>query len=433
MADLAAVAGAEAALAAAARWEPTVEAFVALNPGAPGQAACAEGPLGGVPVTVKDNIAVAGQTMTAGSSWWHATPSQDAAAWQRLRGAGAVLVGRVNLHEFAYGATTVNERAQTTRNPWSPDRIAGGSSGGSAVSVAIGAAAVSLGTDTGGSVRIPAALCGVTGFKPTYGSVPTAGVLPLSPACDHVGVLAPDVAGCRTTWAVIADRKTDAAGPHSEHLALSSLRGLRVGLLTEYLSAADREVAARVEEVVDLVRDQGGVVEELVLEEESAAAAAASDVVAFEAAQMHRSWLDDPASEYGSAVRARLERGRALSARTYLRASRQFEVLAEELRRAQGAFEVVIGPTVPMTAPTVAAVESDEGALQARLLRNTYLFNVTGQPAISLPCGTDSAGLPIGVQLAAVRGGDALLLAVAEALESLIGEPLRVPELEVAP
>jgi aspartyl-tRNA(Asn)/glutamyl-tRNA(Gln) amidotransferase subunit A len=433
MVELGPAEGAAAALAAAAAWEPTVEAFIDRNPDAPHDAARATGPLGGMPVTVKDNIAVAGRTMTAGSSWWRATPQEDAAAWQRLRRAGAVLVGRVNLHEFAYGASTVNARSQTTRNPWSPDRIAGGSSGGSAVSVAIGAAAMSLGTDTGGSVRIPAALCGVTGFKPTHGVVSTAGVLPLSPTCDHVGVLAPGVAGCRSAWAVIADRAPGAAAAGSEQPVLASLRGVRVGLLREHLAAADPDVATRVAQVVDLIRDQGGLVDDLVLPQEAAAGAATSDVVAFEAAQLHRAWLDDPASEYDAGVRARLERGRALPAPRYLQATRERTRLATQLRCAQRAYDVVLGPTVQLTAPTVDAVLADEGSLQARLLRNTYLFNVTGQPAISLPCGTDSAGLPIGVQLAAARGRDTQLLAVSGALESVLDGPLRRPRLGTAP
>lgn len=431
MAELAVVSGVETALAAASAWEPTVEAFIELDPDAAKKASDASGPLAGLPVTVKDNIAVAGRAMTAGSSWWRTTPDTDAAAWKRLRSAGAVLVGRVNLHEFAYGASTVNEHARTTFNPWSPDRVAGGSSGGSAVSVAVGAAAVSLGTDTGGSVRIPAALCGVTGFKPTHGSVSTAGVLPLSPSCDHVGLLASDVDGCRSAWAVIADRAPSTAS--ADQRDGDALTGIRIGLLREHVAASDREVAARVGQVVDRLRDRGAIVDDLVLPQEAVAGAAASDVVAFEAAQLHRAWLDDPASEYGSAVRSRLERGRALSAQQYLRANRDRARLATELLRAQRPFDLVLGPTVQVTAPTVGEVRDDDGSLQARLLRNTYLFNVTGQPAVSLPCGTDSNGLPIGVQLAAARGRDARLLDLAQAVEQSLDGPLGRPRLGTAP
>lgn len=431
MPELAVVSGVEAALAAATAWEPTVEAFIELDLDAAGRAAGAQGPLAGLPVTVKDNIAVAGCTMTAGSSWWRTTPEADAAAWERLRRAGAVLVGRVNLHEFAYGASTVNQHSRTTFNPWSPDRVAGGSSGGSAVSVAVGAAAVSLGTDTGGSVRIPAALCGVTGFKPTHGSVSTAGVLPLGPSCDHVGLLTRDVDRCRTAWDVIADQAP--SDPAADQDARVPLTGIRIGVLREHVAASDREVAVRIGQVVDLLRDQGANVDDVVLPQEAPAGAAASDVVAFEAAQLHRAWLDDPASEYDAAVRARLERGRALSAQQYLRASRDRARLATELLRAQRPFDLVLGPTVQVTAPTVDEVRADDGSLQERLLRNTYLFNITGQPAVSLPCGTDSAGLPVGVQLAAARGRDARLLDLARAVEqSLVGRWGR-PRLGAAP
>lgn len=401
-------AAAEAA-AAADRWEPVVRAFVRREALPPDAAFDASGPLGGIPVALKDNISVAGRPMTAGSSWWSTTPTHDAPVWERLRAAGAVLVGQANMHEFAYGASTVNPRAQTTRNPWDVDRIAGGSSGGSAACVAVGAAALSLGTDTGGSVRIPAALCGVTGFKPTYGALSTTGVLPLGPSCDHVGLIARDAELMRTSWDVLTREGGSIRRPDDAR----TLTGLRVGVLARHLADADPDVAARVGDVAGLLREHGAVVDELVLPGEAEAVAAGATVVAFEAAQVHRAWLDDPRSAYGDAVRARLERGRAMSAQRYRRAVIELRRAGELIRHAQAPYDVVVGPTVPMTAPPIAMVEADDGSLQARLVANTYVFNVTGQPAVSLPCGTGATGLPVGVQLVAPLHADARLLDVA--------------------
>lgn len=406
-------------LAALRDWEPHVHAHIEYDDYGVRRAAravdAATGVLNGLPVSVKDNIALRGRPMTAGSGWWSVTSRSDAECWSRLEAAGALLMGRTNMHEFAYGASTVNQRALTTRNPWNPDRIAGGSSGGSAVSVAVGAAVASLGTDTGGSVRIPAALTGVTGLKPTRGLVPTAGVLPLSPTCDHVGVLARSASDCLTLLACLAPGQVSpspdpAANPQDDR----PLRGVVLGLLAEHVRCAEDAVRSTTLRSVALLESLGAVVEEVELSGEVDAAAATSIVVAFEAAQVHRRWLEDPRHDYGDDVRARLERGRDITSRQYKEARHDRARLTSELLRRQEPYAAVVGPTVPISAPTVAACAADRtGILQTQLLRNTYVFNVTGQPAVSVPCGFDDAGLPVGLQLAAAPGQDTELLRLA--------------------
>lgn len=416
-------------LAAIEHWEPATGSFVTVSEERLREAARRaeddlmrglSGPLAAIGVSVKDNIDVAGLPTTAGSSWFREKATADAESWRRLAAAGALHVGKTNMHEFAYGATNVNHKARTTLNPWDPRCVSGGSSGGSAASVAIGACAASLGTDTGGSVRIPAALVGVTGFKPTLGLVPTTKVFPLSPTCDTVGVFSRTAAGCARVLRSLLDENAppDGGADREDPRGRCSLRGLRLGIVRSHLRAVSPEVCEVIDPALRVIEGLGAAVEWVDLRHEEEARAATRTVVAFEAAQVHRRWLRDRPEDYEDDVRARLEAGLKVSASSYRTAKRERRRLASEMLACQRFFDAVIGPTVPVTAPKVADCGPDRApAVQAALLANTYCFNVTGQPAISIPCGTASNGLPVGLQMAAGPGKDWDVLAIAMALQ----------------
>ncbi|WP_021594708.1 MULTISPECIES: amidase [Actinomadura] len=420
-------------LAAIERWEPATGAFATVSAerlhadarraeedllrGSPG-------PLAAVGVSVKDNIDVAGLPTTAGSSWFSEKAPADAECWRRLASAGALHVGKTNMHEFAYGATNVNTKARTTSNPWDPRRVSGGSSGGSAVSVAVGACGASLGTDTGGSVRIPAALTGVTGFKPSLGLVPTTKVFPLSPSCDTVGVFSRTAAGCtRVLRSLLAEGvPPDDGSDQGDPGRRDSLRGLHLGIVRSHLAAASQEVYEVVHSALKTFEALGATVDWVELHHEEEARAVTATVVAFEAAQVHRRWLRDRPGDYGDDVRARLEAGLEVPGARYRTAKRERRRLASEMLAAQRPFDAVIGPTVPVTAPRIADCGPDQApAAQAALLANTYCFNVTGQPAVSIPCGTASDGLPVGLQMAAGLGRDRDVLALAMTVQDATG------------
>ncbi|SNR56259.1 amidase [Actinomadura mexicana] len=410
-------------LAAIGRWEPAGAFVTVSEERLRADARRAEndllggtaGPLTGIGVSVKDNIDVAGLPTTAGSAWFSERVVADAESWRRLAVAGAVHVGKTNMHEFAYGASNVNHKARAALNPWDLRRASGGSSGGSAVSVAIGACGASLGTDTGGSVRIPAALTGVTGFKPSQGLVPTAKVFPLSPSCDTVGVFSRTAAGCAH---VMRSLLAESAGGGGDIRRDSSLRGLRLGLVRAHLAAASPAVREVITSALGVLEGLGAAVDWVDLRHEEEARAVTSTVVAFEAAQVHRRWLRDRPGDYEDDVRARLEKGLAVPASHYRAAKRERRRLTAELLAGQASFDAVIGPTVPVTAPKVTDCGTERApAVQAVLLANTYCFNVTGQPAISIPGGTASDGLPAGLQIAAGPGKDRDVLAIAMAVQ----------------
>ena len=363
-------------------------------------------PLRGMPLAVKDLIAVAGQPLRAGSaSRTDAAPEPvDAAVVHRLRAMGAIPIGLTALHEFAFGVTGVNVHTGTPRNPADTGRIPGGSSSGSAVAVAEGSAVAALGTDTGGSVRIPAALCGVVGFKPRYGAYPTNGVFPLAPSLDHVGFLARSIAVVQALHRSLG------------YPAQGSRPPPRVGLLEEELADAEPEVAEAVAAAVKLLEREGIPVTGVTWPRGDDVAPISTAIMFSEATAIHRADLARDAGRYGQDVRERLIMGEALSSGARVTAMHAQREIREAVRRVLSEVPIVIGPTVPVTAPRIE--DAADPSLPGTLVRSTRLGNLAGVPSLSLPAPGD--GLPVGIQLTA--NDDALLLAVGRYVERRLRE-----------
>lgn len=362
-----------------------------------------DGALAGMPVAVKDLIDVSGALTRCGSPLREGAPTAtaDAPAVAALRAAGARLVGKTALHQFAFGATGVNEWEGTPRNPHDRSRIPGGSSSGSAVAVAEGSCVAALGTDTGGSVRVPAALCGVFGVKPSYGLISNAGVFPLAPSLDHVGVLAPNVASAREVLAVLA--------PGVEWTGRAPRR---VGIDRRALEESSRAVSRAVE---DALRRWDVEMRDVLLPDPDEVMRASTTLLFAEAADVHREAFQRHPEAYLPSVRERLARGLAIpedEREAARRSARRMRVEVEELLRE---VDVVVGPTVAFTAPTLAQAMADP-EMGSRLVRWTRLWNLVGLPAASVPLR--SARLPVGAQIAARADDDAL--AAAASLEAAL-------------
>lgn len=365
-----------------------------------------KGPLHGIPLALKDLFDTAGVRTTAGSKIMaDRVPAQDAEATARLKAAGAVILGKLNMHEFAYGATGVNPHYGATANPWDATRISGGSSSGSGAAVAAGMTMGALGTDTGGSVRIPSALCGITGLKPTFGRVSRRGVVPLSWALDHVGSMARSAADAAIVLEAIAGHdvgdETSSEEPvpdYSKLLEERDLKGLRVGVPREhFFDNVDSEVAAAVREAISALGELGSQVDEVSLPHIDEAPAAVNAIMLTEALAYHRRWLAERPQDYGEDVRQRLEMGLLYPAVTYIEAQRLRSLIVAEWRKSVfNRVDVLAVPTTPVPAPSL-----EESDLQATLtlVRFTNPFNLVGVPAVSIPCGFTSGGLPIGLQL----------------------------------
>ena len=314
---------------------------------------------------------------------------------RRLESAGYANVGKTNLHEFAFGTTSENDHFGPVPNPRYPERIAGGSSGGSAAALAAGLADAALGTDSGGSIRIPAACCGVTGFKPTWGLVPLDGCFPLASSFDHAGPMARDVETCERMLVELAP------GFEPREVALEDVE---VGLA--WTDDADPLVRERVEQAAARFPN--------VRPLELPLATGFYDCFEFEVAGVHRELFSEYADEYGETVRAKVERCLDVTEAENARALAERDDYRDRLAAAAGGVDLVLTPTLECVAPPAPA---DELALRGRLTRLTYPFNATGWPAAALPCGAAEDGLPASVQLAAPPGEDALVLGAAKALE----------------
>ena len=359
-----------------------------------------DGALANVPVAIKDLVDVAGHRTRCGSRVREeaAPAAHDAAVVARLRAAGARLVGKTALVEFAFGATGLNEWEGTPRNPHDRSRVAGGSSSGSAVAVAEGSAAAAIGTDTGGSVRIPASLCGVVGVKPSFGLIAVEGVFPLAPTLDHVGVLAPDVASARAVLELLA-----------------AIGGGRAPRLVGIDRRAIDESSAPVAHAVVSALDAWGVASrEVALPDLDDVAAVTTTLLYYEAARVHRATYAARPDAYGAYMRARLARAFAFSDADYSEARKRAERMRAEVEALFDGVDAIVGPTVGFVAPTLEEAKAEDAS--TRLVRFTRLWNAIRFPAISVPIATEA--LPVGVQLAARSDADAL--AAAASLEAAL-------------
>jgi len=398
-----------------------------------------KGPLHGVPISVKDLIQTAGLRTTCGSrilaDW---IPEEDATLIGRFREAGAILIGKTHLHEFAYGPTNLNPHYGPARNPWDPRRMTGGSSGGSGIAVATACSYASIGTDTGGSVRIPAALCGVVGLKPTYGRISRAGIFPLSWSQDHAGPLTRTVADAAIALQALAG--FDPADPASSRQAVSNfskgltagVKGLRLGVPREFFwDEVDPEVAGAVRKAVAVLAGLGASVREVRWPMVAEARALSFLIMGAEAFSVHERWLKERPEEYGPDVRQRLAQGATILAADYLRAQRLRREFIGSLDAVFENCDVLLIPTVPVAAPRLDESTihwpTQTESMTAALTRFTRPFNLTGTPALSVPCGFTAGGLPIGLQIAGRAFAEATVLRVGHAYEQASGFAGRRP------
>jgi aspartyl-tRNA(Asn)/glutamyl-tRNA(Gln) amidotransferase subunit A len=436
----------EACLARIEAVEPRLNAFVTVTADvarAQAREATAEiaagryrGPLHGIPVAVKDLFATRGIRTTAGSRMladW--TPAEDATVVRKLRDAGAVLLGKLGLHEFAYGVSSVNPHFGDVHNPWDTTKIPGGSSGGSAVAVAASEAYAALGSDTGGSIRIPASLCGCVGLKPTFGRASLAGAVPLAWSLDHPGPLARTVRDVAVATAAIAGY--DPRDPISADRAVPDFldgidagpRNLRIGVPTDHVwDQCDPAIAAAVRAAIDALARAGAEIRQIRWTRAAEYANAASAVLGVEARAYHEGAFPGRAAEYGPLVRARLASQGDVDAETYARSMKLLlEARAGAADRDLDGVDVMAMPTVPSRAWTIE--EAKEIPRPSEWTRITRIFDLTGQPAISVPCGIDPDGIPIGMQFAARMWDEGAALRAARAYE-LVRGPFPLPPLD---
>ena len=370
------------------------------------------GPLHGIPVGLKDLIDTAGIRTTAASRVFeNRVPTNDAALVTRLKEAGAILIGKQNLHEFAYGGSSVISCFGPVLNPVSPAFIAGGSSGGSAAAVGSGMCFASVGTDTAGSVREPAALCGTVGLKPSYSLVNTEGIIPLSPSLDHAGPITRSVQDS----GIMLDALTGSPGRYSETLAQKN-PAWRVGLPRSFFfEDLDPEFAACVEEAITCLESLGCVIADVELRVDTDRTLQAAEAYA-----VHRQWIAARADRYDPETLRRLRTGENISEEQFQAAKQELARLREEIGSVFHGVDLLVTPTTPIPAPRLADLTANRDQLRPAelvLLRNTRPANVWGTPAISVPCGMTSAGLPIGLQIIGPVGHDLRVLQLAFAFE----------------
>ena len=429
----------DAHLSRIADTEPVLNSFITLLPEharaaaqraeAQIQAGQYRGPLHGIPVGLKDLFNTAGVRTTSGSRLFdNFLPERDCTVAARFQQAGAILLGKLNMHQFAYGPTGENFDYGHTHNPWDPERITGGSSGGSGAATAAGQCTITMGSDTGGSVRIPAALCGIVGLKPTYGLVSRAGLTPLSWCLDHPGPMTRTVTDAALTLSVIAgydpQDPASAQGNIPDYAAAltGSVPGIRIGIPREYFDAPlDSEVAQTVSAAIALLEQLGAEVTEVSLPMFPDSQAISGTILMAEAAAYHRELLAKDGDKLDPAVRLRLEAGLFVTAADYLKAQQARAKFNREMAALFREVDLLAGPAEPITAPPILAVEVDINGqavgTTAALTQYTRPYNISGSPAISLPCGFSASGMPIGLQLAGKPFAEATVLQAAYAYE----------------
>ncbi len=417
------------------RFNPALNAFITVaRESALQQAKVAEGeihngryrgPLHGIPIALKDLIDTAGIRTTAASALFQErVPTEDAAVARHLKLEGAVLLGKTNLHEFAYGGSGVVSYYGAARNPWAREHITGGSSSGSASAVAAGMCFAALGTDTAGSIRLPAACCGIVGLKPTYGLVSARGVLPLSWSYDHVGPMTRSVRDAAVVLRALsgydAGDNTSREFPECdyEETLEQDTQPLRLGIVRQFFfDDLEPEVMAAINNALQ-------VLETLARDPSDASMPIDTDrtVQAAEAYAYHAQFLAERAELYQPETLRRIKRGEGVSAAEYILKRNELEHLRRAAADLFSDYDLLITPTSPATAPALAELQANPENLRSRelvLLRNTRPFNVLGLPAVSVPCGFTRAGLPIGLQIAGAPGDDARVLQLAYAYEKV--------------
>jgi aspartyl-tRNA(Asn)/glutamyl-tRNA(Gln) amidotransferase subunit A len=376
------------------------------------------GPLHGIPIGLKDLYDTAGVKTTAGSKHWaDRVPADDAAVVARLRAAGAVIVGKLNMDEFAYNFTAETSAFGPARNPWNVARSPGGSSGGSAVAVATGMCLAALGSDTGGSIRLPAALCGITGFKPTYGSVSAEGVAPLAWSLDHVGPMCRSARDAMLMMEVLTGKPTREVG----------IRSLRFGIpRSVFYDTLDPQVASAVAAATAVLAKRGGGVREVVLPTLTMSREAPDlpepyiTVIIAEAYAFHEQMVRERRKLYHPGTLRSIRNGAAISAPQYIRAKREMDRLREDSDNFFKDVDLLITPTA--LGPAFAF---GKGTLA--FLRNTAPWNMYGLPTVSIPCGFTTDNLPIGLQITGRRGADDVVLAAAAAYQDVTDWHRRQP------
>jgi len=392
------------------------------------------GPLHGIPLALKDLVDTRGVRTTAGSNVFKdRVPGEDAEIVRRLEASGAVLLGKLNMHEFAFGASTVVSAFGPVHNPWSLGRSAGGSSAGSAAAVAAGLCFGAIGSDTGGSIREPAAYCGIVGLKPTYGRVSTRGVVPLAWSLDHVGPMTRSVRDAASMLQALAGY--DADDPASADLplpdfaaAIGTNPALRLGLpRAPFYEALHPEIEAATRAALSVLATLGCREREVTLDIGNEAALA---VLRAEAYAYHEPMLADRAELYQPETLRRIRAGAEVTAAAYIAARRKLEVLRRGVRAVFETVDLVVTPTTPVPPPAIDELVADTAGLRAReivMLRNTRPWNALGLPTISVPCGFTQDGLPIGLQITGAMGDEARVLALAHAYEQATDWHVRRP------
>ena len=434
-----------------AQWQPRLNAFMALEAEQALKAANeadaaqakgnARGVLHGVPLAHKDMYYEAGKVVTCGSKIRRDfVATTTSTALQRIKDAGTIRLGSLQMAEFAYGPTGHNAHFGAVHNPWHVDHITGGSSSGSGAAVAARLTFAALGSDTGGSVRMPAHFCGVTGLKTTVGRVSRAGAMPLSHSLDTVGPLARSAEDCALLMGLMAgadpEDPTAVNLPVPDYMAATkgSLKGIRIGVPTAfYVDDLDFEVARVLDETVATLKREGAEIIKVELPDQRQLSAASQLVLAVEAAAFHKRWMIERLEDYGPQVRMRLENGLAVPAVTYLEAMRWRGPALSAHHAAAAGVDAVIAPVSPVPAPTIA--ESDVGggsgaeAVIQRLTRFTRPVNYLGVPSLSIPSGFTASGLPVGMQLIGRSFDEATLLRIGAAFQRATDFHERVPKL----
>lgn len=386
-------------------------------------------PLEGIPVALKDNYLTRGMPTTAGTTAPGIEfPQVDSACAERLRAAGCILLGKTRTHEFAWGTVT-----PPVANPWDTERIPGGSSGGSGAAVAAGLVPMGMGSDTGGSIRIPASFCGVVGTKPTFGRVSRHGIVPHSWSLDHPGPLTRTVEDAALVLNVLAGYDArdpacqDQPVPDFTHGLGRGARGLRIGVIdNHFMDRNAPEVQACIEARLADLQREGAVITHFRMPILEYGLAAIYAIELASSGAYHDRWIEQGRSNhFRPDVQALVEMGRLVSAVDYLKAEQVRMVMAEEFKRLFNQVDVIVTPTEPLTAwkhgHESLAVSGNEESVLAASWRLTYPFNLTGLPAISVPCGFDSAGMPIGLQVAGRPFDETTVLRCASAVEKLVG------------